>query len=59
MDWDGTSKHPRILTMIDYFRITRSSQYFARKFDIEKNVDILDKLDANALTKAVAHAAAT
>jgi len=56
MDWDGSSKHPRVLTIMDYNKIIDSGFYFARKFDILKDDLILDKLDVILSQKAILHA---
>ena len=45
MEWDGSSKHPRILTIMDYGKIISSGLYFARKFDVLKDDLIIDQLD--------------
>lgn len=56
MEWDGSSKHPRTLTIMDYNKIVSSGLYFARKFDMLKDDLILDKLDGIISQKAVLHA---
>ncbi|HUQ66763.1 MAG TPA: beta-1,6-N-acetylglucosaminyltransferase, partial [Flavitalea sp.] len=45
MEWEGSSKHPRILNMMDYGKIVESGLYFARKFDMLNDEMILDQLD--------------
>ena len=45
IDWGGTSKHPRIFTVLDYPTLINSGMYFARKFDMYEDVVILDMLD--------------
>ena len=56
MEWDGSSKHPRTLTIMDYNKIVGSGVYFARKFDVLKDDLILDKLDLVLLRKGILHA---
>jgi len=45
IDWGGISKHPRILTMLDFPSLMNSGMYFARKFDIYVDEMVLDMLD--------------
>jgi hypothetical protein len=53
MNWNGTSKHPRILTIFDYKAIVESQMFFARKFDVYMNRGVLDRLDEFARASEV------
>lgn len=45
IDWGGVSKHPRILTVLDFPTFIDSKLFFARKFDIYVDESVLDMLD--------------
>lgn len=45
--------HPRILTSKDFSALTQDNIYFARKFDMNVDSTILDKLDRRTLTDKV------
>jgi hypothetical protein len=47
IDWKGASKHPRILTVLDYPSLVNSGMFFARKFDMYEDEMILDMLDVH------------
>ena len=47
IDWGGMSKHPRILTVLDYQNLIESGMFFARKFDVYEDESILDMLDGH------------
>lgn len=44
-DWNDKGKSPKILTITDLGKIRASKAWFARKFDINVDSKILDKLD--------------
>jgi Core-2/I-Branching enzyme len=46
IDWSGKGWHPKTLLLEDISEIHASSAHFARKFDIDEDVRILDELDA-------------
>ncbi len=46
IDWTGTQHgHPRILTSKDYPALIKDDIYFARKFDMTRDSEVLDMLD--------------
>ena len=45
--------HARILTTEDYFRLTNGDFHFARKFDLEINAEILNRLDTKIGESAI------
>jgi hypothetical protein len=47
--------HPRTLGIHDYSVLTSGDFHFARKFDLDKDANILDLLDANILEPVEAH----
>lgn len=47
IDWGGVSKHPRVLTVLDYPSLIESGMFFARKFDMYVDESVLDMLDAH------------
>lgn len=51
IDWSGGQAHPKLLTMDDFDAITQSGMFFARKFDMEKDAEILLHLDKYVLTE--------
>jgi hypothetical protein len=44
--WEGTSAHPKILTVDDLPALLKSNAHFARKFNAEVDRVVLDRLDA-------------
>jgi hypothetical protein len=46
IDWSTKGPHPKTLVSEDLPRIQASSAHFARKFDFDEDVNVLDKLDA-------------
>ncbi|MDC0230569.1 beta-1,6-N-acetylglucosaminyltransferase [Aureispira] len=46
IDWSQGGWNPKILTIEDYNQLCASDKLYARKFDILKDTEILDKLDA-------------
>jgi hypothetical protein len=48
IDWSEGKAHPKTFTMDDFNNITRSGQLLARKFDLEKTPELLDKIDTVA-----------
>ncbi|MGF1524068.1 MAG: beta-1,6-N-acetylglucosaminyltransferase [Leptolyngbyaceae cyanobacterium] len=46
IDWSAQRAHPKILGFEDLTKILASPAHFARKFDIDQDVRILDELDA-------------
>jgi hypothetical protein len=46
IDWSTKNAHPKTLLFEDLPKIHASSAHFARKFDIDKDVRILNQLDA-------------
>jgi len=51
MEWERIKEnsHPKILTMGDFSTIVTSGMFFARKFDIDVDKGILDRIDAHLL----------
>jgi hypothetical protein len=61
MEWEPGSAHPRVFTVGDYGRLAASAEHsssaggearaklFARKFDIDVDAVVLDRIDANLL----------
>jgi hypothetical protein len=47
IDWRGMSKHPRVLTVLDFPSLIQSGLFFARKFDIYEDESVLDLLDGH------------
>lgn len=47
IDWGGVSKHPRVLTILDYPSLIESGMFFARKFDMYIDESVLDMLDGH------------
>lgn len=47
MDWSSGAPNPKILTINDCRNLLNSNQLFARKFDIDYDRDILDRIDKN------------
>jgi hypothetical protein len=45
IDWSQGGPNPKLLTMQDLNKLACSDSFFARKFDIQKDSVILDKLD--------------
>jgi len=45
IDWTGGGCNPKILTLFDFKSLNKSSKFFARKFDIKVDSNILDRLD--------------
>jgi hypothetical protein len=47
IDWERPNpKYPRTLDMEDFDRLRTSSKLFARKFEIDRSQDLLDRIDA-------------
>jgi hypothetical protein len=46
IDWSLSGQHPKILGKEDLPRIIESGAHFARKFDMAKDADVLDAIDA-------------
>jgi len=44
IDWSEKNPNPKILTMDDYSKLQNSPKLFARKFDIDIDSDIIDKI---------------
>lgn len=49
IDWAAGLEHPKTFDTDDYDALVRSGKLFARKFDIEKGVAVMDLLDAGAV----------
>jgi hypothetical protein len=47
IDWGGVSKHPRVLTVLDFPSLVESGLFFARKFDMYIDESVLDMLDGH------------
>ena len=45
IDWSQGGWNPKILTIDDYEALIKSDKLYARKFDINVDTEILDKLD--------------
>ena len=48
IEWPGGS-HPRTFTTADFDRIAASGKLFARKFDVARDAEILDRIDRELL----------
>jgi hypothetical protein len=48
IEWPGGS-HPRTFQRGDFDRIAASGKLFARKFDVERDEEILDVIDSELL----------
>jgi len=46
IDWSAGGGHPKILTTEDFDEIINSGMLFARKFDINQDEEVLNKIDA-------------
>jgi hypothetical protein len=44
VDWEKGGSHPKILSRLDLPRIEASGQYFARKFDWDRDRDLVRSL---------------
>jgi len=44
IDWSEGNPNPKILTMDDYLKLKNSTKLFARKFDIDIDADIINKI---------------
>ena len=44
IDWSAELAHPKVLTVDDYQRIITSDAFFARKFDVSVDKDIISKI---------------
>ena len=47
IDWSGGGGHPKILKIEDIDPLLKSEMIFARKFDINQDAEVLDKIDLN------------
>ncbi|MCC5616974.1 hypothetical protein LC605_18200 [Nostoc sp. CHAB 5836] len=45
IDWSTGGPHPKVLLMEDLPNLLASSAHFARKFDIDRDSNILNELD--------------
>jgi len=45
-DWTGGGNHPKTLGVEDLSKLMSSNAHFARKFDVDHDARVLDKLDA-------------
>jgi hypothetical protein len=53
IDWERPNpKYPRTLDMEDFERLRSSPKLFARKFEIERSKDLLDRVDAELLSNS-------
>jgi core-2/I-Branching enzyme len=48
IDWSEGNPNPKILTMDDYLKLKNSTKLFARKFDIDIDADITNKIIKDA-----------
>ncbi|MGC4234971.1 MAG: beta-1,6-N-acetylglucosaminyltransferase [Niabella sp.] len=53
IDWSEGNAHPKILTSADFDALAQSNDFFARKFDIEQDSEILDLIDARLLNQKI------
>ena len=54
IDWDNINQtYPKVFVKTDFDRLISSSKLFARKFDMIRDVDILNLLDQKLLSDAV------
>jgi hypothetical protein len=49
IDWSEGNAHPKLLSITDFDQICNSKMMFARKFDEEVDIKILDKIDRECL----------
>lgn len=59
IDWGGMSKHPRILTVLDYPSLVQSEMFFGRKFDMYVDETVLDMLDTHLIERKALRPALT
>jgi len=45
INWTDGPEYPRVLTSEDWEKLMHSAKLFARKFDVEKDADILNKIE--------------
>ncbi|MEI6087851.1 MAG: glycosyl transferase, partial [Bacteroidota bacterium] len=50
IDWSLGGASPKILTIDDIDKISKSGKFFARKFDANFDSEVLDWIDTNLLT---------
>ena len=51
IDWERPNpKYPRTLDMEDFERLRNSPKLFARKFEMERSKELLDRIDAELLS---------
>lgn len=48
IDWSSGDAHPKIFAKNDWNDLIRTNKYFARKFDIHVDIEILDLIDENS-----------
>ena len=49
IDWSEQAANPKILTELDFESLKNANSFFARKFDTEKDSEILDMIDEKLL----------
>lgn len=54
IDWSAGGANPKLLTESDFTRLTQTHKLFARKFDIDQDADILNRLDNWLIGQTVA-----
>jgi Core-2/I-Branching enzyme len=53
IDWERPNpRYPRTLDMEDFERLRASSKLFARKFEVDRSRDLLDRIDTELLSTA-------
>lgn len=48
IDWSSGGAHPKIFSKNDWNDLVKTNKYFARKFDVHVDKDILDLIDENS-----------
>jgi hypothetical protein len=51
IDWSEGNPSPKVFTIVDFEKIRSSRMLFARKFDMDYDTDILNKIDEELLTE--------
>ena len=49
IDWSAGGANPKVLTSADFDQLARAHQFFARKFDMNQDAAILDRIDVELL----------
>ena len=52
IDWSANEAHPAVLTRSDFTTLASSTALYARKFDVDRDSEIMDLIDATLLRTA-------